>query len=254
MFVPVALGAHDEQVAQQAQRVAPSLARAHDVLDAVAEQTSPTRSLLRTAARASTAASSVASSLLKRPCVPKRSEPDRSTTSITVSSRSSSYWRTNGRRMRAVTFQSMARTSSPGWYSRTSANSIPCPLNTERYSPAKAELTRPRVRSSMSRTWRSTSAGTMLAPAASARTWCASAACAAPAAKRVRDAPSDAARGAAPPLVAAGVHARRRARAVGRRVGHRPPRRSPAWAPSDRARKITGSPRAPARAPPRRRS
>ncbi len=32
--------------------------------------------------------------------------------------------------MRAVTFQSIVRTSSPGAYSRTSANSMPRPLNT----------------------------------------------------------------------------------------------------------------------------
>src|SRR4029079_11911880 len=62
--------------------------------------------------------------------------------------------------MRAVTFQSMLRTSSPAWYSRTSANSIPCPLNPERYSPVKSEFTSPRVRSSSNLTWRSTSGGT----------------------------------------------------------------------------------------------
>jgi hypothetical protein len=62
--------------------------------------------------------------------------------------------------MRAVTFQSIDRTSSPGWYSRTSENSIPCPLNTERYSPVKTEFTRPRVRSSMSFTCRRISGGT----------------------------------------------------------------------------------------------
>jgi hypothetical protein len=63
---------------------------------------------------ASTAASSLASSLLKRARVPKRSEPERSTASITVSSRSSMYRLTYGFRMRAVTFQSIERTSSPG--------------------------------------------------------------------------------------------------------------------------------------------
>src|SRR5258708_4766664 len=62
--------------------------------------------------------------------------------------------------MRAVTFQSMLRTSSPSTYSRTSANSIPCPLNTERYSPANSEFTSPRVRSSSSLTWRRISGGT----------------------------------------------------------------------------------------------
>src|SRR5688572_6969039 len=62
--------------------------------------------------------------------------------------------------MRAVTFQSMLRTSSPIWYSRTSENSIPCPLKTERYSPEKREFTSPRVWSSRSLTWRRMSDGT----------------------------------------------------------------------------------------------
>ena len=47
--------------------------------------------------------------------------------------------------MRAVTFQSIVRTSSPGWYWRTSMNSMPRPLNTEWYSPAKLSLTSFRV-------------------------------------------------------------------------------------------------------------
>ena len=49
----------------------------------------PTRSLLRMALIASTAESSVVSSLLKRETVPKRCDPERSAASITVSSRSS---------------------------------------------------------------------------------------------------------------------------------------------------------------------
>src|SRR3954471_25080061 len=43
----------------------------------------------------------------------------------------------------------MARKSSPCSYARTSANSMPCPRKTERYSPANNEPTSPRVRSSM---------------------------------------------------------------------------------------------------------
>ena len=39
--------------------------------------------------------------------------------------------------MRAVTFQSMLRTSSPHWYSRTSLKAIPLPLKAEWYCPAK---------------------------------------------------------------------------------------------------------------------
>ena len=54
-----------------------------------------------------------------------------STTSITVNSRSSLNFLMNGCPNRAVTFQSMERTSSPGRYSRTSSNSMPRPLKTE---------------------------------------------------------------------------------------------------------------------------
>src|SRR5262245_2821954 len=54
--------------------------------------------------------------------------------------------------MRAVTFQSIARMSSPGRDSRTSTNSMPVPLNVERYSPTNVVLMILRVLSSM---WRS---------------------------------------------------------------------------------------------------
>jgi len=54
-----------------------------------------------------------------------------STTSITVSSRSSANSLTCGAPVRAVTFQSMRRTSSPCSYARTSSNAMPWPLNTE---------------------------------------------------------------------------------------------------------------------------
>src|SRR6267154_1191085 len=54
--------------------------------------------------------------------------------------------------MRAVTFQSMARMSSPARYSRTSTNSMPVPLNVERYSPTNVVLMILRVWSSI---WRS---------------------------------------------------------------------------------------------------
>src|SRR4051812_3285501 len=75
--------------------------------------------------------------------------------SITVSSRSSvnffTYASPCTSPSRAVTFQSIERTSSPGWYSRTSSKFIPRPLNTLRYCPANAVSMIPRVRSSM---WR----------------------------------------------------------------------------------------------------
>src|SRR5512145_2178066 len=55
--------------------------------------------------------------------------------------------------MREVTFQSMVRMSSPGVYSRTSSNSMPRPLNTEWYSPARDSFTRRLVRISIRRTF-----------------------------------------------------------------------------------------------------
>ena len=61
--------------------------------------------------------------------------------------------------VRAVTLQSMVRTSSPRRYSRTSANSIPRPLNAEWYSPANRSLTTLRDRISISRTFSSISSG-----------------------------------------------------------------------------------------------
>ena len=51
------------------------------------------------------------------------------------SSRSAIVSRTWGCWSRAVTFQSMRRTSSPGWYSRVSPSSEPWPGTRPRYSP-----------------------------------------------------------------------------------------------------------------------
>ena len=64
-----------------------------------------------------------------------RSEPERSSATTTVSSRSSSKRFTKVFPCRAVTFQSMDRTSSPGTYSRTSENSRPFPRKALRYAP-----------------------------------------------------------------------------------------------------------------------
>src|ERR1035437_503051 len=55
--------------------------------------------------------------------------------------------------MRAVTFQSIQRISSPGTYSRTSANSMPRPRKTDSYWPEKISLTRRRVLISRRWTW-----------------------------------------------------------------------------------------------------
>lgn len=90
---------------------------------------------------------------------PNRPEPLRSTMRSTVCSRSSRNFFTNGWFIRAVTFQSIARTSSPGWYSRTSSKSIPWPLNAEWYWPASVSSTRRRVRSSIWRIFLSSSLG-----------------------------------------------------------------------------------------------
>jgi hypothetical protein len=93
---------------------------------------SPTRSLLRTADMARVAATSGTISLFIRPRVPQRCDAERSTARSTVSSRSSTYFLTNAWPVRAETFQSMVRTSSPGTYGRTCASSVPSPRCGER--------------------------------------------------------------------------------------------------------------------------
>ena len=57
-----------------------------------------------------------------------------------MSSRSSVKTLTYGSLMRAVTFQSMVRISSPGWYWRTSEKAMPRPLKTEWYWPASMSV------------------------------------------------------------------------------------------------------------------
>ncbi|GIT12883.1 MAG: hypothetical protein CM1200mP34_2890 [Verrucomicrobiales bacterium] len=93
------------------------------------------------AENASTEANSAAISRLVCSTEPKKPEPLRSTNSISVSSRSSEYTFTNGWFIRAVTFQSIDRISSPGVYSRTSSKCRPCPLNALWYCPANVSVT-----------------------------------------------------------------------------------------------------------------
>src|SRR5580765_5748745 len=112
----------------------------------------PTLSLFVTAENASVAATCADCSCLNCDRVPNCPEPEASTSRNTVSSRSSTNFFTYGRSMRAVTFQSMVRMSSPGRYSRMSTNSMPVPLNVERYSPTKVVLMILRVCRSI---WRS---------------------------------------------------------------------------------------------------
>ena len=59
--------------------------------------------------------------------VPKRIAAETSTTSQASRSRSAIWSRTWVCIVRAVTFQSMRRTSSPGWYRRDSPGSEPWP-------------------------------------------------------------------------------------------------------------------------------
>src|SRR5262245_30853247 len=121
----------------------------------------PTLSPFSTADSASSADSSTAaSSLLRRPD-PKSCDALTSTSSITVSSRSSTNRLICGSPVRAVTFQSIARTSSPGTYGRTSSNSMPRPLNTDRYAPAMTSDTCRPVTNWMRLTACAISAGSM---------------------------------------------------------------------------------------------
>ena len=114
------------------------------------------------ALKESVAAISAICSRLVFTCVPKSPEREMSTSSTTVSSRSSSNTFTYGARIRAVTFQSMLRTSSPHWYSRTSLKAMPRPLNAEWYSPAKTWWLSALVRISIFRTFFINSSGVMI--------------------------------------------------------------------------------------------
>ena len=113
--------------------------------------------MFEVAASARIAAISEATVALSLAPVPKPLDADKSTTTSVESCRSSTNSLMKRWPRRAVTFQSMARTSSPGWYSRTSENSSPRPLKIEWYSPLKSDSTRPRVVSSMRCSWAVTS-------------------------------------------------------------------------------------------------
>src|SRR6266536_1111339 len=95
----------------------------------------PTRLPACAKSRARQIASSASTESFPRCAAPNLIEADRSSTSQAVSSRSSVYSRTYGSSSRAVTFQSMCRTSSSGVYSRRPVKSIPAPRNSVRYPP-----------------------------------------------------------------------------------------------------------------------
>ena len=83
-----------------------------------------------------------ATSALRRSAVPNVIDGETSRSSHVVRARSGTWTRTWGIVVRAVTFQSIRRTSSPGSYGRTWASSVPPPRSWARYSPG----TRPRIR------------------------------------------------------------------------------------------------------------
>ncbi len=112
----------------------------------------PTLSLFFDAEKASVAAISVMTFCLEYSVEPNVREADTSTASIIVSSRSSSYTLIWGLRARAVTFQSISRTSSPARYSLTSANDMPRPRKAVWYLPANISSDNPRVLISILRT------------------------------------------------------------------------------------------------------
>ena len=85
--------------------------------------TTPSRLPRRVATWPSTRATPSATSALRRSAVPKVIEAEASSTSQVVSARSATSTRTCGSPVRAVTFQSMRRTSSPGSYGRICASS-----------------------------------------------------------------------------------------------------------------------------------
>ena len=74
-----------------------------------------------------------------------------SSTSSSVTSRSSTNFLRYGSPRRAVTFQSMSRTSSPNSYLTTWSNSMPLPLKVERYCPLRMFSTAWRTRHSRRR-------------------------------------------------------------------------------------------------------
>src|SRR5665811_851049 len=101
------------------------------------------------------------SSRFVRYCEPNPCDAERSRSRSTVRSRSSVYFLTCGTPVRAVTFQSIVLTSSPGTYSRTSENSIPRPRKTEWYSPPTPASTRRFVRMRMRWSLRTMSRGSI---------------------------------------------------------------------------------------------
>ncbi len=111
---------------QQADEPGPALRRRQDALGARRRSRRARRGCRgrsrRGRGRASTPS---ATSALRRVAVPNAIDGDRSSTIHVTSTRSARWTRTCGSVVRAVTFQSISRTSSPGTYGRTCASSRP---------------------------------------------------------------------------------------------------------------------------------
>ena len=107
----------------------------HGGLPASPKAMTPSRSERRATKRPMTRAAPSATSALRRSAVPKCIDAERSRSSQAVSWRSGTSSRTCGTPLRAVAFQSMRRTSSPGSYGRMRSSSRPAPRPSPRWSP-----------------------------------------------------------------------------------------------------------------------
>ena len=117
--------------------------------------TTPSRLPRRAAKRPTTSAAPSATSALRRSAVPKCIDGEWSSRSQAVSCRSGTSSRTCGTSVRAVAFQSILRTSSPGSYGRMRSSSRPAPWPRPRWSPVIWPPTRRSSDSSSCRTSRS---------------------------------------------------------------------------------------------------
>jgi hypothetical protein len=116
------------------------------------QSTRPARPPRRMARRANTVAAPAATSLLSRRAVPNAIEGETSSTIHAVISRSGTCSRTCGTPVRALAAGSSWRTSSPGWYTRSCASSVPEPTPGALCSPGNMPaLRRTSARSSASR-------------------------------------------------------------------------------------------------------
>ncbi len=144
--VPVVVLAQAEQQADEAR--AP-LGRLEHALGARRRsRRGPTRLPRSVAAWPIASVTPSATSALRRSAVPNAIDGEVSSTIHVTSTRSARWTRTCGSVVRAVTFQSISRTSSPGTYGRTCASSVPRPSSAERWSPASSPSTRRAIVSS----------------------------------------------------------------------------------------------------------